>query len=76
MITFSDSFFMIRPVRRDVVADRHRTNPAIAHRSLRLTPAMTTATVSASRRRHRPRRDAAGHQQEIALTVRAGEVAR
>lgn len=43
MITLSDSFFMIRPVGRDteprilllVVADRHRTNLAIAHRSLR-----------------------------------------
>jgi hypothetical protein len=43
MITFSDSFFMVRPVERDkeprilllVVADRHRTNLALAHRSLR-----------------------------------------
>jgi hypothetical protein len=43
MITFSDSFFMIRPVGRDteprmlllVVADRHRTNLAMAHRSIR-----------------------------------------
>jgi hypothetical protein len=43
MITFSDSFFMVRPVGRDaeprilllVVADRHRTNLAMAHRSLR-----------------------------------------
>jgi hypothetical protein len=43
MITFSDSFFMIRPVGRDaepqilllVVADRHRTNLALAHRSIR-----------------------------------------
>ena len=42
MITFSDSFFMVRPVGRDseprilllVVADRHRTNLAMAHRSL------------------------------------------
>ena len=48
MITFSDSYFMVRPVGRDtvdhntgprilllVVADRHRTNLALAHRSLR-----------------------------------------
>lgn len=43
MITFSDSFFMVRPVNRDteprilllVVADRHRTNLALAHRSIR-----------------------------------------
>jgi hypothetical protein len=43
MITFSDSFFMVRPVGRDsgqrilllVVTDRHRTNLAMAHRSLR-----------------------------------------
>jgi hypothetical protein len=43
MITFSDSFFMVRPVARDteprilllVVADRHRTNLAMAHRSIR-----------------------------------------
>src|SRR5580692_5113590 len=43
MITFSDSFFMVRPVGREteprilllVVADRHRTNLAMAHRSLR-----------------------------------------
>ena len=43
MITFSDSFFMVRPISRDtdprilllVVADRHRTNLAMAHRSLR-----------------------------------------
>jgi hypothetical protein len=43
MITFSDSFFMVRPVGRDteprilllVVADRHRTNLAMAHRSIR-----------------------------------------
>jgi len=43
MITFSDSFFMIRPVGRDaeprilllIVADRHRTNLALAHRSIR-----------------------------------------
>jgi hypothetical protein len=43
MITFSDSFFMVHPVGRDpeprilllVVADRHRTNLALAHRSLR-----------------------------------------
>ena len=43
MITFSDSFFMVRPVGRDteprilllIVADRHRTNLALAHRSIR-----------------------------------------
>src|SRR6201999_3289304 len=43
MITFSDSFFMVRPVGQDteprilllVVADRHRTNLAMAHRSIR-----------------------------------------
>jgi hypothetical protein len=43
IITFSDSFFMVRPVGRDseprilllVVADRRRTNLAMAHRSLR-----------------------------------------
>lgn len=43
MVTFSDSFFMVRPVRRDaepqilllVVADRQRTNLAMAHRSIR-----------------------------------------
>jgi hypothetical protein len=43
MITFSDSFFMVRPVNADteprilllVVADRHRTNLAMAHRSVR-----------------------------------------
>ncbi len=48
VITFSDSFFMVRPVGRDtvdqntgprilllVVADRHRSNLAMAHRSLR-----------------------------------------
>ena len=43
MITFSDSFFMVRPVERDteprilllVMADRHRTNLAMAHRSIR-----------------------------------------
>jgi hypothetical protein len=43
MITFSDSFFMVRPVDQDteprilllVVADRYRTNLAIAHRSIR-----------------------------------------
>jgi hypothetical protein len=43
MITLSDSFFMVRPVGHDpdprilllVVADRHRTNLAMAHRSLR-----------------------------------------
>jgi hypothetical protein len=43
MITFSDSFFMVRPISRDtdprilllVVADRDRTNLAMAHRSIR-----------------------------------------
>lgn len=43
MVTFSDSFFMVRPVNPDteprilllVVADRHRTNLAMAHRSIR-----------------------------------------
>jgi hypothetical protein len=43
MITFSDSFFIVRPVDPDaeprilllVVADRHRTNLALAHRSIR-----------------------------------------
>jgi len=43
MITFSESFFMVRPVGGDtdaqilllVVADRHRTNLAMAHRSIR-----------------------------------------
>ena len=43
MITLSDSFFMVRPVSRDseprilllVIADRHRTNLAMAHRSIR-----------------------------------------
>ena len=43
MISFSDSFFMVRAVNRDseprillvVVADRHRTNLAMAHRSIR-----------------------------------------
>jgi hypothetical protein len=43
MISFSDSFFMVRPVSRDteprillvVVADRHRTNLAMANRSIR-----------------------------------------
>jgi hypothetical protein len=43
MITLSDSFFMVRPVGRDpeprflalIVVDRHRTNLAMAHRSLR-----------------------------------------
>jgi hypothetical protein len=43
MITFSDNFFMVRPVDRDteprilllVVADRHRTNLAMAHLSIR-----------------------------------------
>jgi hypothetical protein len=43
MITFSDSFFMVRAIGREaepkilllVVADRHRTNLAMAHRSIR-----------------------------------------
>jgi hypothetical protein len=43
MVTFSDSFFLVRPVGRDrdpqilllIVADRHRTNLAMAHRSIR-----------------------------------------
>ena len=43
MITFSDNFFMVRPVGRDaeprilllVVTDRPRTNLALAHRSVR-----------------------------------------
>ena len=43
MVTFSDSFFMVRPLGRDaeprilllIVADRHRTNLAMVHRSLR-----------------------------------------
>lgn len=43
LITFSDSFFLVRPVGQDpeprilllVVADRHRTNLAMAHRALR-----------------------------------------
>jgi len=43
MVTFSDSFFMVRPVRRDqrppilllVIMDRQRTNLAMAHRSIR-----------------------------------------
>ncbi len=43
MVTFSDSFFMVRPVGRDqqppilllVVMDRQRTNLAMAHRSIR-----------------------------------------
>jgi hypothetical protein len=43
MVTFSDSFFIVRPVRRDadprilllVVADRQRTNLAMAHRLIR-----------------------------------------
>jgi hypothetical protein len=43
MITLSDNFFMVRPVGRDaeprilllVVTDRHRTNLALAHRSVR-----------------------------------------
>ena len=43
MVTFNDSFFMVRPVRRDqqpqilllVIADRQRTNLAMAHRAIR-----------------------------------------
>jgi hypothetical protein len=43
MVTFSDSFFMVRPVGSEqeppilllVVADRQRTNLAMAHRSIR-----------------------------------------
>jgi hypothetical protein len=43
MVTFSDSFFLVRPVGREpdpqilllVIADRHRTNLAMAHRSIR-----------------------------------------
>jgi hypothetical protein len=43
MVTFSDSFFMVRPVGLDqqphilllVIADRQRTNLALAHRSIR-----------------------------------------
>lgn len=43
MVTFSDSFFMVRPVRGDqqppilllVIMDRQRTNLAMAHRSIR-----------------------------------------
>ncbi len=43
MVTFSDSFFMVRPIRRDreppilllVIADRQRTNLAMAHRRIR-----------------------------------------
>jgi hypothetical protein len=43
MVTFSDSFFMVRPVGREpeprilllIVTDRHRTNLALATRSLR-----------------------------------------
>ena len=43
MVTFSDSFFMVRPVRQDqepqilllVIADRQRTNLAMAYRSIR-----------------------------------------
>jgi hypothetical protein len=43
MVTFSDSFFIVRPVRRDqqppilllVITDRQRTNLAMAHRSIR-----------------------------------------
>ena len=43
MVTFSDSFFMVRPVRGDqqppilllVITDRQRTNLAMAHRSIR-----------------------------------------
>lgn len=43
IVTFSDSFFIVRPVGRDpgqrilllVMADRERTNLAMAHRSVR-----------------------------------------
>jgi hypothetical protein len=43
IVTFSDSFFMVRPVALDqrppilllVIADRQRTNLALAHRSIR-----------------------------------------
>jgi hypothetical protein len=43
MVTFSDSFFMVRPVGLDqqppilllAIADRQRTNLAMAHRSIR-----------------------------------------
>lgn len=43
MVTFSDSFFMVRPVGLEqqpqilllVIADRQRTNLAMAHRSIR-----------------------------------------
>ena len=43
MITFSDNLFMVRPVGREaeprilllIVTDRHRTNLALAHRSVR-----------------------------------------
>jgi hypothetical protein len=43
LITFSDSYFMVCPISRDseprilllVVADRHRTNLGMAHRSIR-----------------------------------------
>jgi hypothetical protein len=43
MVTFSDSFFLVRPVGLDqepqilllVIADRQRTNLAMAHRSIR-----------------------------------------
>lgn len=43
MITFSDSFYIVRPVDREkaprilllVVADRNRTNLALAHRTIR-----------------------------------------
>jgi|ERR1700677_1287095 hypothetical protein len=43
MVTLSDSFFMVRPVAPDrapqilllVIADRQRTNLALAHRSIR-----------------------------------------
>jgi hypothetical protein len=43
MVTFSESFFMVRPVGLDqqpqilllVIADRQRTNLAMAHRSIR-----------------------------------------
>jgi hypothetical protein len=43
MVTFSDSFFLVRPVERDqdpqilllIIADRQRTNLAMVHRTIR-----------------------------------------
>jgi hypothetical protein len=51
MVTFSDSFFMVRPVGLDqqphilllVIADRQRTNLAMAHRCIRAICASFTA---------------------------------